>query len=88
VAAALGPSGGVKLIVHVHHSCIAAARLRQNGHDVVAASDDTRLAELADEDSSDTPQRKVVHWSAKTPRISIASSESGRLSANTTAEWL
>ena len=77
----------MKLIVHVHHSRIAAARLRQNGHDVVAASDDTRLAELADEDSSDTPQRKVVHWSVKTLKTSIASSDSGRPPANTTPEW-
>jgi Domain of unknown function (DUF5615) len=38
----------VKLILDVHHSRIAAARLRQNGHDVVAAADDPRLAESAD----------------------------------------
>ena len=38
----------MKLILDVHHSRIAAARLRQNGHDIVAAADDPRLAELAD----------------------------------------
>jgi Domain of unknown function (DUF5615) len=50
VAAAAGPSGWVKLILDVHHSRIAASRLRQNGHDVTAAADDPRLAELADEE--------------------------------------
>jgi len=40
----------VKLIFDVHHSRLAAARLRQDGHDVVAAADDPRLAELADEE--------------------------------------
>jgi hypothetical protein len=40
----------VKLIFDVHHSRIAAARLRQNGHDVVAAADDPRLAKLVDEE--------------------------------------
>jgi hypothetical protein len=40
----------VKLVLDVHHSRIAAARLRQKGHDVVAAADDPRLAELADEE--------------------------------------
>jgi hypothetical protein len=40
----------VKLILDVHHSRIAAARLRRDGHDVVAAADDPHLAELADED--------------------------------------
>jgi len=40
----------VRLILDVHHSRIAAARLRQSGHDVVAAADDPRLAELADEE--------------------------------------
>ena len=50
MAAAPRPSGGVKLILDVHHSRIAAARLRQDGHDVVAAADDARLAELPDEE--------------------------------------
>ena len=40
----------MRLILDVHHSRIAAARLRQSGHDVVAAADDPRLAELADEE--------------------------------------
>jgi uncharacterized protein with PIN domain len=40
----------VKLILDVHHSRLAAERLRLNGHDVVAASDDPLLAELADEE--------------------------------------
>ena len=50
MAAAPGPSGGVKLVLDVHHSRIAAARLRQDGHDVVSSADEPRLAELADEE--------------------------------------
>jgi hypothetical protein len=40
----------VKLIFDVHHSRIAAARLRESGHDVVAAADYPHLAELTDEE--------------------------------------
>ena len=40
----------MKLLLDVHHSRLAAERLRGQGHDVVAAADDVRLASLADED--------------------------------------
>ncbi len=40
----------MKLLFDVHHSRIAAARLRQNGHDVVAAADYPHLAALVDEE--------------------------------------
>ncbi len=40
----------MKLLLDVHHSRVAAARLRPNGHDVVAAADQPHLAELADEE--------------------------------------
>jgi hypothetical protein len=40
----------VKLLLDVHHSRLAAERLREQGHDVIAAADDVRLAALADED--------------------------------------
>ncbi len=50
MAPAPGSPGRVKLLLDVHHSRIAAARLRQNGHDVVAAADHPDLAELVDEE--------------------------------------
>ena len=40
----------MKLLLDVHHSRLAAARLRAAGHDVTAAADDARLAALSDED--------------------------------------
>jgi hypothetical protein len=40
----------MKLILDVHHSRIAAERLRALGHDVIAASDDPLLAVMTDED--------------------------------------
>jgi hypothetical protein len=39
----------VKLLLDVHHSPHAARRLRELGHDVVAAADDAALAGLDDE---------------------------------------
>ena len=40
----------MKLLFDVHHSRIAAERLRSQGHDVLAAADDVRLAVMTDED--------------------------------------
>ena len=50
MAPALGPPGGVKLLLDVHHSRLAAARLRQVGHDVEAAADTAELASMGDEE--------------------------------------
>ena len=40
----------VKLLLDVHHSRVAAERLRSQDHDVLAASDDRVLAVMTDED--------------------------------------
>ncbi len=40
----------MRLLLDVHHSPVAAERLRAAGHDVVAAADDRRLATLDDEE--------------------------------------
>lgn len=40
----------MKLLLDVHHSHLAAERLRVDGHDVVAASDDPVLATLPDDE--------------------------------------
>lgn len=40
----------MKLVLDTHHSRAAAERLRNEGHDVVAASDDDVLASLPDEE--------------------------------------
>jgi hypothetical protein len=40
----------MKLLLDVHHSRVAAERLRSQGHDVLAASDDGVLAVMTDED--------------------------------------
>lgn len=40
----------MSLLLDVHHSRQAARRLRDRGHDVVAAADDPALAGLADEE--------------------------------------
>jgi hypothetical protein len=40
----------LNLLLDVHHSRLAAERLRGAGHDVVAASDDPWLSGLSDED--------------------------------------
>jgi hypothetical protein len=39
----------LRLLLDVHHSRLAALRLRDAGHDVLAASDDPALAALDDE---------------------------------------
>ena len=40
----------MRLLIDVHHSHHAAARLREIGHDVVAAADHQDLGEASDED--------------------------------------
>ncbi len=40
----------MKLLLDVHHSRLAAERLRAESHDVLAAADSADLAELPDED--------------------------------------
>jgi len=40
----------VKLVLDVHHSRLADERLRNGGHDVVAAADVPELAALTDEE--------------------------------------
>jgi len=50
VAPAARPPHPVKLLLDVHHSHLAAQRLRDLGHDVLAASDDARLAGLEDDE--------------------------------------
>ena len=40
----------MKLLLDVHHSRLAAVRLRAEGHDVLAAADRANLASLSDED--------------------------------------
>jgi hypothetical protein len=40
----------VKALLDVHHSRLAAGRLRDGGHDVLAAADDPLLAVLDDEE--------------------------------------
>ena len=40
----------MRLLLDVHHSRLAAERLRSSGHDVVAAADDALLASLGDEE--------------------------------------
>ena len=44
------PSHPVKLLLDVHHSRLAAQRLRDKGYDVLAASDDPALSGLADDE--------------------------------------
>jgi hypothetical protein len=50
VAPSQRPVGNVKLLLDVHHSRLAAERLRRDGYDVVAAADDPHLSSLADDD--------------------------------------
>ena len=50
MAPAPRPAFGVKLVLDVHHSRLAAQRLRNGGHDVVAAADLPELAALTDEE--------------------------------------
>ena len=40
----------MKLLLDTHHSRLGAARLRDAGHDVIAAADDPALASLPDEE--------------------------------------
>jgi len=40
----------MRLMLDIHHSPKAAERLRQAGHDVLAAAEDPRLTMLADDD--------------------------------------
>lgn len=44
------PPGRLKLLSDTHHSRLAAGRLRDDGHDVIAAADDPMLASLPDEE--------------------------------------
>ena len=58
-----GRTRWVKLLLDVHHSRVAAERLRADGYDVQAAADDPELAALPDEEllrraSSDRPGRR------------------------------
>ena len=48
MASPTGHPGWVKFLLDVHHSRLAAERLRGEGHDVVAAADDPVLATLPD----------------------------------------
>jgi hypothetical protein len=50
MAPATGPPRRVKLLLDVHHSRIAAERLRAGGHDVQAAADLPEMATLPDEE--------------------------------------
>lgn len=50
MASTPGTPGRVKLLFDVHHSRVAAERLRQKGHDVQAAADLPELAALVDEE--------------------------------------
>lgn len=50
MAAPAGPSRSVRLLLDVHHSPQAARRLRDSGHDVIAAADDPALTGLDDEE--------------------------------------
>ncbi len=48
--ASAGPLGRLRLLLDVHHSRLAAQRLRAGGYDVTAAADDPGLAALSDEE--------------------------------------
>lgn len=52
----------MKVLLDVHHSRIAAERLRERGYDVLAASDDPVLAALDDDDllRAATQDRRIV----------------------------
>jgi hypothetical protein len=68
MAAPPGPPRWVKLLLDVHHSRVAAERLRTSGYDVQAAFDDPELAVLADEEllrRASAEERAVVTENAK-----------------------
>ena len=68
MAAAPGSPGGVKLLLDVHHSRLAAQRLTADGYDVVAAADAAELATLSDEEllrKASADDRAVVTENAK-----------------------
>ena len=68
MAPTTGPPHRVKLLLDVHHSRIAAARLRAGGYDVQAAADVPELAALPDEEllrQACANERAVVTENAK-----------------------
>jgi hypothetical protein len=68
MAPTTGPARRVKLLLDVHHSRIAAERLRAGGHDVNAAADVPELARLPDEEllrQAAVDSRAVVTENAK-----------------------
>lgn len=68
MASAAGPPRRVKLLLDVHHSRMAAERLREGGHDVQAAGDHPELAALPDEEllrRASSDGRAVVTENAK-----------------------
>lgn len=53
----------MRLLLDVHHSRVAAERLRQDGCDVLAAADDSRMRVMADDDllrAATADQRALV----------------------------
>ena len=50
MATPAGSAGALKLLLDVHHSPVAAERLRSGGHDVTAAAEDSVLCTLVDEE--------------------------------------
>lgn len=50
MAAPARPPRPVKVLLDVHHSPLAARRLRERGHDVLAAAEDRVLSALDDEE--------------------------------------
>jgi hypothetical protein len=68
MAPTTGAPRRVKLLLDVHHSRIAAERLRAGGHDVQAAADLPELAALPDEEllrRAGVDRRAVVTENAK-----------------------
>ena len=68
MASTAGPPRRVKLILDVHHSRVAAERLRADGYDAQAAADFPELAPLPDEEllrQASADGRAVVTENAK-----------------------